>query len=265
MIPKRGPYRGNAYKIFDEYNDIHIFIEDAGFENLYKILFHKNGLKVTNIFSKNGKRDVLRSAKSCEDPKCVFIVDRDWDDLFDCKPTLKNVVVLDMYSIENYLIDYDAFASIVLSDVPKGDINSIFSEADYKNILKRISDDLRPLFECFAAIQLEKDKDKGCSHNPGYFQKKDRSCSPNEEEIDNFIKNSNISIPKYIKEYFFDSVLCSKGHGKFMLHYMWTAVRHHTQINQIHIEKLMIRLAQLLNTAALGMLNEKIKSRVHQQ
>ena len=81
MIPERATYSGQSYKLYDDYNDIHIFVEDSGFENLYKVLFKKYGIKVENVFSKNGKQDVLDAAKACKDTKCVFIVDRDWDDL----------------------------------------------------------------------------------------------------------------------------------------------------------------------------------------
>ncbi len=84
MIPKRASYRGQSYKLYDDYNDIHIFLEDAGFENLYKVLLKKYGVKVENVFSKNGKKAVLKEAELCTDTKCVFVVDRGCADAKEC-------------------------------------------------------------------------------------------------------------------------------------------------------------------------------------
>ena len=114
MIPERAIYSGQSYKLYDDYNDIHIFVEDKGFENLYVVLFKKYGVNVENIFWKNGKDAVLKAAESCTDTKCVFMVDRDWDDLLGITSTLDNVVVLSMHSIECYLIDHKAFSGIIL-------------------------------------------------------------------------------------------------------------------------------------------------------
>lgn len=261
MIPERASYSGQSYKLYDDYNDIHIFVEDAGFENLYKVLFKKYGVRVENIFSKNGKEAVLKAAESCTDTKCVFIVDRDWDDLLGIMSTLKNVVVLNMHSIECYLIDHRAFTGIVLGESPKCNIDSLLGQKHFEKILTDVSDKLRPLFECFAAIQMSDEKGKGCSHKPGHFQQKNRSCAPDEREIAQFISESRISVPQSVKDYFSDKVLTIKGHGKFLLHYVWEGVRHRSRIGRIGMEKLMMRLAQLIDTLELKTLTHEVKAR----
>ncbi len=261
MIPERTSYSGESYKLYDDYNDIHIFVEDAGFENLYKELFKKSDVRIENIFSKNGKESVLRAAKSCADNRCVFIVDRDWDDLLGIMSTLKNVVVLSMHSIECYLIDYGAFSGIVLSDFPKCNIDCLFSEKHFEEILKNVSDKLRPLFECFSAMQMCNQKAQGCSHKPGRFQQENRSCAPDERKIAQFISDSKILVFQSVKDYFSVDVLTAKGHGKFMLHYVWEGVRHRSQIRKIGIEKLMMRLAQLIDTPELRALTHEVKYR----
>lgn len=260
MIPERASYSGQSYKLYDDYNDIHIFVEDTGFKNLYKVLFGKYDVKVEKIFSKNGKESVLEAAESCTDTKCVFIVDRDWDDLLYVIPTLKNVVILGMHSIECYLIDHRAFSGIVLGECPKCDIDSLLGEEHFEEILTDVSDKLRPLFECFASMQMSDENRKGCSHKPGHFQQKNRSCAPDVQKITQFISDSGVSLSQHIKNYFSDKVLTKKGHGKFMLHYVWEGVRYRSKIGRIGIEKLMMRLAQLIDTKELKTLIHDVKA-----
>lgn len=261
MIPERASYSGQSYKLYDDYNDIHIFVEDAGFENLYKVLFRIHGLGVENIFSKNGKGSVLKAAKACKDPKCVFIVDRDWSDLLGNMTKLKNVVVLKMHSIECYLIDHEAFAGIILCESPKCEIHRLFGQEHFETILTDVSNKLRPLFECFVAMQMGNQKEKGCSHKPGHFQLKNRTCAPDARRIAQFISESKVSVPKSVKDYFSDKVLTNKGHGKYMLHYVWEGARHKSKVGKIGIEKLMMRLAQLVNTQELEALYSEVKAR----
>lgn len=261
MIPERTSYSGRSYKLYDDYNDIHIFVEDAGFENLYKMLFQKYGIRVEHIFSLNGKNSVLENAKSCSDIKCVFLVDRDWDDLLNNMPTLSNIVVLSMNSIECYLINYTAFSGVLISEKPKCNIQRLLSKKHFKKIITDVSDELRPLFECFAAMQICYKKEKGCSHKPGHFQQKNQSCAPDKQKIVQFVSDAGVSIPKIVKDYFSDKILTKKGHGKFMLHYIWEGVRHKTQIGKIGIEKLMMRLAQLTDTQELKSLTQEVVAR----
>lgn len=260
MIPERTYYGGNAYRLFDDYNDIHVFVEDAGFENLYKVLLKKYGMRVNNIFSKNGKESVLKAAAACTDTKCIFVVDRDWDDLLSIMPKLKNVVVLSMHSIECYLINYNAFSEILLSEFPRRNINSLLSKKHFNNILSNVSKDLRPLFECFATMIMNKSKIKGCSHKPGRFQQKNNSGKPDVKEISKFVSDIGIVVPKSVKSYFSAKYLTKKGHGKYMLHYVWEGIRNKSKVNKIQIEKLMMRLAQFINTKELEALNSEIKA-----
>lgn len=260
MIPERASYSGQSYKLYDDYNDIHIFVEDAGFENLYKVLFRIHGLGVENIFSKNGKGSVLKAAKACKDPKCVFIVDRDWSDLLGNMTKLKNVVVLKMHSIECYLIDYDGFAGVVLSENPKCGIGNTLNRDQFDAIVLDVSNKLRPLFECFVAMQMCGNSEKGCSLKPGHFQLKKSNCAPDERVIANFVAESKAPIPQSMRDYFADRVLTKKGHGKYMLHYVWEGTRHKSKVGKIGIEKLMMRLAQLVYTQELEALSSEVKA-----
>ncbi len=259
MIPERAIYSGQSYKLYDDYNDIHIFVEDKGFENLYVVLFKKYGVNVENIFWKNGKDAVLKAAESCTDTKCVFMVDRDWDDLLGITSTLDNVVVLSMHSIECYLIDHKAFSGIILGERPRCNIDSLLGQKHFREILTDVSDKLRPLFECFVAMQMSAQQEERPS--PGYFQQINCSCAPDERKIAKFISDSGVSVPQSVKNYFSAQVLTITGHGKFMLHYVWEGVRRRSEIGRIGMEKLMIRLALLIDTMELKELISEVKER----
>lgn len=260
MIPERESYRGDSYKLFDDYNDVHIFVEDSGFENLYKILFKKYGIRIENIFSKNGKESIIKAADSCSDPKCVYIIDRDWDDLFNTMHSKDNIVILELNSIESYLINREAFSGIVLSEKPKCELDSLFSDELYTEIITNVSNSLRPLFECLATMQMGSERKKGCSNKPGYFQQKNKSCAIDNKMVESFISDSGVAPPDSVKEYFSEVHLIRRGHGKYMLHYIWNSIQYKTKIRVIGMEKLMIRLAQLVDTTELSSLANKIKT-----
>ena len=175
MIPKRANYEGQSYKLFSDYNEIHVFVEDEGFENLYKCMLKRFGFRIENIFSKNGKESILDSSRKCVDPKCVYIIDRDWEDLLPAvasSANANNLVKLKRHSIENYLIDYESFIGVLIAEHPKRDLYSELTELDYNLHVKFVSSALRPLFECFAAMQMQDAREKGCSHRPGQLSAK---------------------------------------------------------------------------------------------
>ena len=163
MKPVRTSFGGDSYKLFEDYNDVHLFVEDAGFENLYQTVCRNNGLKIEKVFSLSGKLSVIDRALRCRDKKCVFLVDRDWDDLLGIKIRTKKIVILEKHSIENYLINYDGFSQYVIGEHPRKQIASVLSEAEFLGILLLISNILRPLFECFAQVQKAQISTSNCS------------------------------------------------------------------------------------------------------
>ncbi|MBK1884609.1 DUF4435 domain-containing protein [Luteolibacter pohnpeiensis] len=244
MIPKRKGYRGKSYLLFSDYNDVHIFVEDDGFENLYRELFRRTGLNINKIFSKGGKRPIIDSATNCTDPNCFYIVDMDWDDLLDKKHDIERLIFLKKHSIENYLIDYSGFRAIIIADNPRKNIENIFNENDFKSIVETTSNRLRPLFECFAAILASQNGLANCKIPPKNFQKKNNYHPPDPDIINNFISDAGLTINPNIKKYFTSRNLTNRGHGKYMLHFIWIEIRHKTKCAQISDDCLKIRLAQ---------------------
>lgn len=261
MIPVREMYRGQSYKLFDDYNNVHVFVEDAGFENLYREIFKQCGLPIEKVFSRNGKQEIVDEAVSCRDPKCVFIVDRDWDDLLGIEPILHNVVVLKKHSIENYLIEYSGFSKLVLGDKPKANINELLSKQQFDAIIEDVSRKLLPLFECFATMQMLATGRTGCAYDPGHFQKKNSSCAPDEKKISEFIDAEGEAVPYPVINYFSGDVLRDRGHGKYMLHFVWMGVRNLSKVGQLSMDRLMMRLAQLVKSSDLEVLCEQVMLR----
>jgi hypothetical protein len=250
VIPERGPYSGRSYLLYEDYNDIHLFVEDAGFENLYGEIVRRCGLRVRKVFSRTGKESVIEAARTSHDPRCVYVIDRDWDDAHGITYALGNLVVLDKHSIENYLLDYSGFYSIVLADNPKADMATLFSVSVYNNIVQQTSEALRPLFECYLAMQLSRDTRPNCSRAPGSFQQKNATGRPDSARIASFITRIGRPIPQHVRDYFAGDVLRDKGHGKYMLHFIWTQVRRTAETGQLQMDKLRIRLAQQADPGA---------------
>lgn len=258
MIPRRTQYEGQSYRLYDDYNDLHVFVEDSGFENLYSEIFRRGGLRTRKIFSLNGKESIVQASLNCNDQKCVYLVDRDWDDALNIDHSSNNLVVLDKNSIENYLLDYSGFRAIVLADNPRGDVSGVFARNDFDTIIDNVSSQLRPLFECYLSMQLAGDKRTGCSRNPGYFKENGPSGGPCPNQIETFINDIAISVPQAISDYFSGSVLKDRGHGKYMIFYSWAAVRHSTGATQLRGDTLLIRLAQAIDPAILEELCNKV-------
>ncbi|MBA7576214.1 hypothetical protein ES708_18053 [subsurface metagenome] len=258
MIPARGPYSGQSYRLYNDYNDIHVFIEDAGFENLYKEIFRKYNLAIRKVFSKNGKKSVIEAAHKCNDQRCVYIIDRDWDDVLGITYKFRNLLVLEKHSIENYLIDYSAFYAIVLADNSRKEIDKFFNKQVFNDIIDEVSNRLRPLFECYLTMQLSGDSRPSCSRKPGSFQERNRSCAPDKRAIASFIKIIRIPTPQLVKDYFEGDVLRVRGHGKYMLHFVWAGIQELTALKQLKIDSLMIRLAQVADDSVFKVFYDKI-------
>ena len=261
MIPTRSPYSGKSYRLFTDYNDIHVFVEDAGFENLYREIFRRQGLRLRKVFSKNGKDSVIDAARNCRDPRCVYLVDRHWDDSLRVTHRLSNLVVLEKHSIENYLLDYSGFYAVVLADNPKSDMETLFSRGQFDAIVDNVSLGLRPLVECFLAMQVAADPRTGCARKPGAFQLKNRTCAPDAKRIADFIADIGIPIPKNVETYFSGDVLTDRGHGKYMLHFVWAGVRRTAGTGQLSTEKLMVRLAQAVDSNVFKWICDEVLKR----
>ncbi|MBX3729550.1 MAG: DUF4435 domain-containing protein [Candidatus Sumerlaeia bacterium] len=257
--PIRGEYSGRSYLLFNDYNDINLFVEDKGFENLYLEILRRSGTRVRKVFSRDGKKAVLKAAESCSDSKCVYLIDRDWDDALGIRYDLDRLIVLDRHSIENYFLEYGGFCGIVRASKPREDVEKVLSKDVFDEIVQEVSDALRPLFECFLTIQMEGSGEQNCSAMPGKFAEgKGGLGGPNCKAIQEFIADRGIRTLDAARHYFALADLRERGHGKFMIHFVWNSVRCAASLKQIGRDELLIRLAQLVDASVFDYLMREI-------
>gem|GEM_PF-5239181 len=259
MIPQRGSYQGQSHLLFSDYNDVHLFVEDKGFENLYEEILRRLGLSVAKVFSLNGKIEVLDRAAACTDSKCLYLVDRDWDDFHGRIVTRQNVLTLAKYSVENYLLHYSGFRSIVIAANPRKKVDTILSKSEFNHIATQVAAALKPLFQCFLAMEKTGDGRKTCSLRPGKFQKKNKSCAPDENVIRSHISDMDVEIPQDVVKYFSESKLLSRGVGKYLLHFIWNEICQKSPSKSVSKDSLLIRLAQTIDINQFKLLEREIR------
>jgi hypothetical protein len=165
---------------------------------------------------------------------------------------------LEKHSIENYLLDYSGMRALVLADLPRANIDECLSISDYEEIISGVSNSLRPLFACFLSMAIHNSSLKSCSYKPGHFQVQNVTCSIDSIKVEEFIRNADVSVPANVCDYFRGDKYLDRGHGKYLLHYIWIEVRNKTRIGKQSNDRLLIRLAQLTNMDALRPICESI-------
>jgi len=261
MVPKRGAFSGEAYKLYDEYNRVHLYVEDSGFETLYCEILNRCGIQVKRVFSLSGRESVINAAAKNRSKRCVYLVDRDWSDLLPPASHKGRLIILDRHSIENYLLDYSGYRAIIQSDYPKKDASTLLSKATYKKLLREVSDKLRPLFITFVSMQLAAgQKVKNCGLSPDSFKSNSADGYVDKAKVDSFCKNQAAVIPKKIEKYFSVKELVKKGHGKYMLFFMWRYVKTEARARQRSTDSLMISMAQLSDPKVFDYIIKEIMS-----
>lgn len=108
------------FMYYQDFNDINIFVEDAGKEYEYETIFKRllgQGYKISSIFSAGGKNAVKErfvefGTSNANNPKIknFYIVDGDFDRYIYSDEMIDNpfFIYLDTYNIENYFIDEHA-------------------------------------------------------------------------------------------------------------------------------------------------------------
>jgi len=174
--------------------DLFLFIEDEKMPHVYKKLISRmfnNEINIGKIYSLKSKKNVLdkfhhwkESANSLN--KCVFIVDKDFDH-FKGKvvPNNSNLIELEYYTIENYLISKEGVVALLHSKIFNKEEEEIIQLLDWENWLINIYSSLKRLFIVYA-IANKYDLKKNCSISPYRYLKKN-TFEINIEETENYI------------------------------------------------------------------------------
>ena len=147
---------------YTKFNDIDIFIEDSdkGYSEFYSTLLSRltgGKYKIRRIFSLKGKRNVIETCREYNTKKrkrlkrSLFITDGDLDlILVKAKPRLKNLHSLDVYCIENYLIEEKGIVEIIHDTDGTLSRSAIKSKLNYDKWVK----ELMLLFDLFIAYAI---------------------------------------------------------------------------------------------------------------
>lgn len=144
---------------YEEFNDIDIYIEDTanGYEKLFAIILGRllaDRLTVTKVFPLGGRQKVIETARQAQnvERKSVYIIDGDLYLITGEREGIpNNVVTLDRYCIENYLIDERVIVDILDDEHPekrKDDLAALF---DFEHWLSSSRQKFTELFLLYAA------------------------------------------------------------------------------------------------------------------
>lgn len=141
--------------LFTQFNEVFFFVEDEDQENFYWELLRKlfPTLPFENVFPLGGKTAVITHVETNNSAHHIYILDKDLDDLLSAKRTFANVFYLDLYCIENYLLEEEAVLELLISEDPKLIRSEVRLGLEFGKFLSSVSRVLSVLFELFYVVQ----------------------------------------------------------------------------------------------------------------
>jgi Protein of unknown function (DUF4435) len=155
------PQKSNGYLyaqsvFFVQFNDVDFYVEDSERESLYFCILTKffPDVRIDRIFPLGGKTAVLKHVQvNPLNRKSLYLVDKDFDDLLGIALSLPNLVYLDRYCIENYVLEPKAIYRLVVGQKPSLTIARAKKDFDVQSFLQTSIIDLRLLFLLFFLVQ----------------------------------------------------------------------------------------------------------------
>ncbi len=143
-------------------NEIDVYTEDkCSDKEFYRALFNRltaNKVKINDITPLGCKLLVLKAYDEQDNSsrrKKIFIVDGDLDLLISTnRKTENNLVVLDSYCIENYIIDENAGIELIYYSDGQTDKGTIANKLNFKKWLEFNRNELINLFFNFAILKM---------------------------------------------------------------------------------------------------------------
>jgi hypothetical protein len=167
---------------FKSKNDVDIFIEDSNDEEFYKVLLHRltDGKRINKIISCKCKTELIKACEADQtdrNRKRIYLADGDLDLITNTnRKDLKYLHILDMYCIENHLVDEEGILEVLHSNIVL-DKSSIKKQLTLNNYLKSISNPLIELFLHYSITHLHKMGTKTVSNSIGTFCKQNKSLT----------------------------------------------------------------------------------------
>ena len=281
IFPERSPHGLAALDVFfDDFNDVHFFVEDADQENLYEIVIGRMfpDITIARIFPLGGKSAVLLHSQEpntrVSAPRSVYLLDKDFDDLLGKIVHRENLFYLDRYCIENYLIDVTAIVEVVVETHPKLKRADISNRLEIDLKIPEITGSLRPLFELFFCAQYFSLDLKNCSLAIEKFCLEKSRWQIDGDEVDRFRTSISERVMGYPQSNAFDhpdvlqlSALDSHTvvSGKHLCTLIFHYIKSKYPLGNITFESFLFRVAKNCPMLGLVELREKIRASLNSE
>lgn len=134
-------------ELYKSINKVTVFIEDTKGRLIYERILEKlwGPGKVERVFPLNGREFVINDwRKNLGNRSYIYIIDGDLDIISGRLISRDNLVQLDRYCLENYLIDEKSIAKVLEDYIPEN--------ADHEIVMREFSDLIRDIGVFFLGI-----------------------------------------------------------------------------------------------------------------
>lgn len=261
--------------VYTQFNEVEFYVEDIEQENFYfeilKNLFP--GIKFDKIFPLGGKSNVFTDAAlNTGNKKKVYLVDLDFDEILGIKNTASNIFYLEKYSIENYLVEYNAIKEIVIEQKPKIKHQDIENTFDINAFLVECHSLFSELICYYLTIQKHElgienvncDTARFCNFNSTPASLKTSQVNLYHTQIENALREKNAKLKlntqlnnfkKYVKNV---SVSIQNIPGKYILNFLKYRIEQLFNLAQMTLESFTYRLARNCKFRDLTYLKQRV-------
>ncbi len=283
-IPNKSEnYRSSEDIFFIQFNDVSFYIEDEDQENFFFCIL-KNlfpDIQIEKIFPLNGKDNVIEeSQENLRDKKKVFIVDKDFDDIFNRLLNQPNLFYLDRYSIENHLLEEDAIIEYIKGENPKLKTGAVKSNLEFDKKLKKVFKSLKKIinlhlvvqFSCPHLSNVSLNHERFIQFKNGNFLYKTNEINQYEQRIETEIKkiDGRYTLKGQIKKVKEDVVNLKSFDlylqhipGKYTVKMMKQVVESEFNLPSRNIDSFNYRIAEKCSFESLEDLKDKIKIHIN--
>lgn len=283
-LPQRSPDGLAALDIFyNDFNDVHFFVEDEDQENLYEVVFRRlfPELRLARVFPLGGKQAVLSRCRQdfqrASGPPSVYIVDKDFDDLLGSLQTHPSLFYLDRYCIENYFPEPDAIVEVVIESLPKLKRSDVSAALSLPEKISEIAESMRPLFQLFFGVQHYDLGLKNCALAPEVFCQKSRRWMIDKQTVTRYsqqVSQAALTTPHAaaLVAPFTDTAIAklqaldchSVVSGKHICALLFHYIKSKYNLGTITFESFLFRLAKNASLSPLSSLADAIRTATHQ-
>ena len=262
--------------------DLFVFIEDRNAIQIYKKIFQRiygDDFKVEKVYSMGNKQGVMEKFKEWYDntrdlSKCVFIVDKDYNFLLSSTfIDSTNLIELEKYTIENYLIQQEAIIKYILIHKHNISEEKVLEKLSWSTWRNEMDVGFTNLFINFA-IAFKYDLAQNCGQSPHIFlQKTDHRIDEHaiqeynaliREKCEEFGIDYNLEMEEIKKLFMVENQLDYDTliKGKYLLQSLIKYIKVMFDMKHIDINSLNYILADELNDEDFEFLKKKV-SEIH--